>query len=94
MLRANGAVSPGRYLASGSMEWQRPITINGRRSDWETAVFVDVGAVANTPSALRPDVGAGVGAIWNSPVGPLKADLAWGFATHKLRLVLAVGFKF
>ncbi len=90
----NGQTVAGRYLAVGSLEWQRPITINGRRSDWETAVFVDVGAVANTPSALRPDVGAGVGAIWNSPVGPLKADLAWGFATHKLRLVLAVGFKF
>ena len=91
---SDGQTASGRYLAVGSVEWQRPITIDGRRSDWESAVFVDVGSVANTPSALKAKVGAGFGVIWNSPVGPLKADLAWGFADRKLRLVLAVGFKF
>ena len=50
--------------------------------------------MADTPGELSPQYGAGFGVIWNSPVGPLKADLAWGFATRKLRLVLAVGFKF
>ena len=94
VLSSNGQTNGGRYLAVGSLEWQRPITIDGRRSAFESAIFIDAGAVANTPSALRPDIGAGVGIIWNSPVGPLKADLAWGFATRKPRLVLAVGFKF
>ena len=89
-----GQTASGRYMAVGSIEWQRPITINGRQTDWESSVFVDAGSVANTPGELSPQYGAGFGVIWNSPVGPLKADLAWGFATRKLRLVLAVGFKF
>jgi translocation and assembly module TamA len=84
----------GRYLATGSVEWQRPIVVNGLLTDWESAVFVDTGAVANEPNALDFKVGVGVGARWKSPIGPLQADLAYGVAVQKLRLHLSVGFVF
>jgi len=90
----DGTVESGRYLATGSVEWQRPIRINGNLSDWESAVFVDAGAVANTPSELTAKVGVGVGARWKSPVGPLQIDLAYGVDVHSFRLHMNLGFTF
>ncbi len=91
---ANGATAAGRYLAAGSVEWQRPIVINDKLSDWESSIFIDVGAVADKPSALRAKVGIGAGVRWKSPVGPLQIDVAYGVAVKKLRLHLSVGFTF
>jgi translocation and assembly module TamA len=92
--QANGTVRPGQYLSVGSLEWQRPIRWNQQRTDWESAVFVDAGAVADQPTQLHAQLGYGVGARWRSPVGPLRIDLAYGQATQKLRLHLSVGFIF
>lgn len=89
-----GQISAGRYLAVGSVEWQRPIILHGQLTDWESTLFVDAGAVADTPSNLRAKVGIGAGVRWNSPVGPLQIDLAYGVAVKKVRLHLAVGFAF
>lgn len=94
VLQSDGTLEPGRYLAVGSLEWQKPIVRNGRATEFESTVFIDAGAVANQASALRAKVGVGVGARWRSPVGPLEIDLAWGAATRRLRLHLAVGFSF
>ena len=91
---ASGAVAAGRYLAAGSVEWQRPIVVNDKVSDWESTVFIDAGAVADKPAQLRAKVGVGVGARWKSPVGPLQMDVAYGVAAKKLRLHLSVGFTF
>ncbi len=91
---ANGQIIPGRYLASGSVEWQRPILINGQPSDWESTLFVDAGAVADKPTALKAKVGIGAGVRWKSPVGPLQMDLAYGVAVKQVRLHLSVGFTF
>jgi translocation and assembly module TamA len=91
---SDGSVTAGRYLAVASFEWQRPIYSDGKRSDWESVVFVDAGAVADKPSNLTAKVGVGVGARYNSPVGPLQIDLAYGVATKKLRVHLNVGFTF
>ena len=90
----NGQTTAGRYLAAGSIEWQRPIIIDGRPSDWEGTVFIDAGAVADKPAELRAKVGVGVGARWKSPVGPLQIDLAYGVDVKRLRLHLNVGFNF
>lgn len=90
----NGQISPGRYLANGSVEWQRPISVNGQLTDWESTVFVDAGAVADKPSAFKAKVGVGVGARWKSPVGPLQMDVAYGVAVKRVRLHLSVGFTF
>ena len=92
--QSNGAVAPGRYLATGSVEWQRPIRWNQQRTDWESAVFVDAGAVSDDMHQLKALVGYGVGARWRSPIGPLRVDLAYGQAVQKLRLHLSVGFVF
>ena len=91
---ADGSTTPGRYLATGSVEWQRPIRINGALSDWESVVFMDAGAVANQTSELSPKVGVGVGARWKSPVGPLQIDLAYGVDVQRVRLHMNLGFTF
>jgi translocation and assembly module TamA len=91
---ANGSVTAGRYLSTGSVEWQRPVRINGRPSDWESTVFIDAGAVANKPAELEAKIGVGVGARWNSPVGPLQLDLAYGVDARRLRLHMNLGFTF
>jgi translocation and assembly module TamA len=87
-------VTAGRYLAVGSVEWQRPFVHNGVFTDWESTVFIDAGAVADKPDQLRAKVGVGVGARWRSPVGPLQVDLAYGVQVKRVRLHLSVGFTF
>ena len=91
---ANGVVGPGRYLAVGSIEWQRPITLKGQPSEFEQTVFVDAGAVADKPQNLRPSVGIGTGVRWRSPIGPLQIDLAYGLKVKQARLHISVGFVF
>lgn len=91
---ADGQTTAGRYLAVGSLEWQRPIRVDGRLTAWEGTLFLDVGAVANKPAELRAKVGLGTGVRWKSPVGPLQMDLAYGVATKRVRLHLNVGFTF
>jgi len=91
---AGGVVAAGRYLAVGSVEWQRPIVVNDRLTDWESTVFLDAGAVADKPADWLAKVGVGAGVRWRSPVGPLQMDVAYGVATRALRLHLSVGFTF
>lgn len=91
---ATGGVEAGRYLAVGSLEWQRPLWFNGRRSALESTLFLDAGAVANRPGDLDPRVGVGTGVRYNSPVGPLQADLAYGLDSRRWRIHLSVGFTF
>lgn len=90
----DGQISAGRYLLTGSLEWQRPITRNGVLTEWEGVAFVDGGAVANRPSELRAQFGVGAGVRWHSPVGPLQMDLAYGVDVRKFRLHVNVGFSF
>ncbi|MCW5263224.1 outer membrane protein assembly factor [Verminephrobacter eiseniae] len=92
----DGQLHGGRYLAAGSLEWQRPIVYRGALSDWESTLFIDAGAVADRwgRGALRPLVGLGAGLRWRSPVGPLQTDLAYGLRARKLRLHLRLGFSF
>ena len=90
----DGQISGGRTMLLGSVEWQHPIRVAGRASDWESTLFIDAGAVANSASELRPRVGLGLGARWKSPVGPLQIDLAYGVDVQRLRLHMNVGFNF
>lgn len=92
---ADGRVSAGRYLVVGSAEWQQPITsAKGVLTDWEGALFVDAGAVADTPRELNAQVGVGGGVRWKTPVGPLQIDLAYGVEVQRWRLHLNIGFVF
>lgn len=94
IVAANGRVNPGRYLGVASAEWLIPLRKGTQRSDWDALLFVDAGAVADSPSGLRPKVGAGFGARWRSPVGPLEIDLAQARETGQWRLHLSLGFGF
>lgn len=62
----------GKRIIDGSLELDRAIS-----KDWSAALFVDAGSAFNH----RPDivVGAGVGARWYSPLGPIRIDIAHGF---------------
>lgn len=91
---ANGAVGPGRFVAIGSVEWQRPIKLDGRPSEFENTFFIDAGAVADKPQELRASVGVGTGLRWKSPIGPLQIDLAYGVKVKQVRLHVSVGFVF
>ena len=90
----DGQTAAGRYLAVGSVELQRPIVMDGVVSAWDFIAFIDAGGVANQPQDLTAKVGYGAGAQWNSPLGPLQVNLAWGVATRQLRLNLSMGVNF
>jgi translocation and assembly module TamA len=91
---ANGVIGPGRYMALGSVEWQRPMRREGRLSEFENTLFIDAGAVADKAQDLSPSVGIGTGLRWKSPIGPLQIDLAYGFKVQQVRLHISVGFIF
>ncbi|QHJ01581.1 BamA/TamA family outer membrane protein [Xylophilus rhododendri] len=90
----DGQIYAGKYLAAGSVEWQRPIVWNGEMTEFESALFIDAGAVADQPGDLKAKVGVGAGVRWRSPVGPLQADVAYGVDPKKFRLHLRLGFTF
>ena len=91
---SSGALYGGRYMGVASAEWQRPIAIRGDLTHWESAVFIDAGAVTDDLGSIQAKVGVGAGLRWNSPVGPLQTDLAWGVQDKRLRLHLRLGFNF
>ena len=90
----NGVIGPGRYLAVGSVEWQRPLIRNGLPSEFENTFFIDAGAVGEAVKDMRPSVGIGTGVRWRSPIGPLQIDLAYGAKVQRVRLHVSVGFVF
>jgi translocation and assembly module TamA len=89
-----GQVGPGRFMAVGSAEWQRPIRWRGAPTAFESVLFVDTGAVADRVGDLRFSTGIGTGVRWKSPVGPVQADLAYGVKPRKVRVHMSVGFVF
>lgn len=92
--QVDGGVSPGRFMAAGSVEWQIPIWRNGQRTPWEAALFIDGGSVADRINDLKTRWGVGTGVRYNSPVGPLRLDLAYGAQPRAWRLHFNVGFTF
>lgn len=88
-VRQGDAIVGGRYMALGSVEYTRWIT-----PDWGAAVFMDAGDAFDEPRAFHAARGYGVGARWRSPVGPFRADLAYGERTRNVRLHFSVGFTF
>ena len=87
-------VGPGRYMAVGSIEWQRPIMQERFPGLLEHVLFVDVGGVANRVGDLRPNWGVGTGVRLITPVGPMQLDVAYGLQSKEFRLHMNVGFRF
>src|SRR5690606_39164081 len=66
----SGEVIGGSKLLTASFEYEHPLT--GR---WSLAAFVDSGNAFNG-SDLDAKTGAGLGGRWQSPLGPVRLDLA------------------
>jgi len=62
----------GQYLAVASLEYSYPVAEN-----WRAAAFVDAGN-ATEELFKDPAIGIGFGAIWFSPIGPVRLYLAKG----------------
>ena len=87
-----GSVSSGNVLLTGSAELARPISPT-MPALWG-AVFIDAGRAALAWQDFKPALGYGVGLRWRSPIGPVRADLAWGDELHKARLHVTLGVTF
>ncbi|MGS2720863.1 autotransporter assembly complex protein TamA [Paraglaciecola aestuariivivens] len=62
----------GQYLAVASIEYSYPVAEN-----WRAATFIDAGN-ASSDLFKDPALSAGIGAIWSSPIGPVRLYLAKG----------------
>jgi len=67
---SDGDVIGGRYLVAGSVEVDYLF-----RDSWRLAAFVDTGN-AFDDRHMELKTGAGMGVRWQSPVGPIRLDLA------------------
>ena len=90
----NEWIGPGRYMAVGSVEWQRPIMQERFPGLLEHTLFIDVGGVANRVGDLRAHWGVGTGVRLITPVGPMQLDVAYGLKSKQIRLHMNVGFVF
>src|SRR5690606_20121082 len=79
----------GRYLVVASAEYTRWVT-----DTLGAAVFVDAGDAFDEPGAIDLALGLGVGVRYRSPIGPVRADLAYGERTGNVRIHFSVGYSF
>jgi translocation and assembly module TamA len=82
------AILGGRFLALGSAEYTHWFGDN-----WGLAAFVDAGNAWDS-GGFDPVFGTGLGARFRTPIGPVRADVAYGSATRSFRLHFSVGFTF
>ncbi len=88
-VRQGEAIVGGRYLLTGSAEYQYWF-----KPPWGVAFFYDAGNAADSIRELKPKSGYGVGARWRSPVGPINVDVAYGQAVKRFHLHFSLGFTF
>jgi len=67
----DGYLVGGLYLLVASLEYRFPITDN-----WKLAFFVDAGTAADNIIKESLSIGTGIGAVWSSPIGPVRFYLA------------------
>ncbi len=68
---AAGKLTGASKLATGSLEYQ--YNVSGK---WWGAVFIDSGEAVNDIKNSNFKTGTGFGVRWQSPVGPIKLDIA------------------
>jgi translocation and assembly module TamA len=83
------AIVGGRYMAVASAE-----ATYWFAGDWGAAAFVDAGDAFDDRDAIDIARGYGVGVRWRSPIGPFRADVAYGQRAGAVRLHFSVGFSF
>lgn len=84
---SNGAVIGGKHLMIGSIEIERRFS-----REWGAAFFYDAGNAIDDLSE-KLERGAGIGLRWNSPIGPVRVDLATAVSQedHPWRLHITIG---
>ena len=85
----SGAIVGGRRLLVGSIEYTRWIG-----ESWGIATFIDAGNAWDTGVRTDFATGYGVGARFRTPIGPIRADLAYGALNDDWRLHFSVGYNF
>lgn len=85
----DGTVFPTRYLATGGIEYQHWFT-----RTWGGAVFYDAGTATDDWGSRNIFHAVGIGVRYRSPVGPVNADLGYGFEDNRLRPHLSLGVAF
>ncbi len=68
---SEGRLTGASAMATASIEYQYNVT-----GKWWTAVFFDIGDAGDSFANFTWKKGAGAGIRWNSPVGPVKLDIA------------------
>lgn len=67
------SLSGGKHLLVGSLEWEQQVY-----GDWSVAAFYDIGNAFNEVGSMSLKTGVGGGLRWQSPVGLVRLDLAFG----------------
>ena len=84
----SGRVVGGRFQAVASLELDRRI-----RGPWSAALFYDFGNAFDPDYSNEVAQGAGLGVRWQSPVGPVRLDLASALSRddYPWRLHIVIG---
>lgn len=85
----NGAIVGGRRLLLGSVEYTHWVG-----EGWGLAAFVDSGSAWDTGANTTIATGYGGGVRVRTPIGPIRADLAYGALNSDWRLHFSVGYGF
>ena len=88
-IREGSAIVGGRYLAIASAEFTHWLN-----DSWGIAAFVDAGDAVDSLEDIRLAVGAGLGARWRSPAGPIGVDLAYGERNQEVHLHFSLAIPF
>lgn len=88
-VRQGDAIVGGRRFVVGSTEYTHWFS-----DTWGIAGFVDAGNAWDGDSELKAALGLGLGARFRTPIGPIRADLAYGEQTGEYRLHFSVGYSF
>lgn len=83
------AIVGGRYMTTASAEYTHWLD-----ATWGMALFVDAGNAVDDLADVRLKYGAGAGARWLSPAGPIAVDLAWGEESNTPRLHFSLAIPF
>jgi len=88
-VREGDAVVGGRRLFVASAEYTHWLTEN-----WGAAAFIDAGDAWDDGEAFDASIGHGLGLRFRTPIGPARADLAYGRRTREYRLHISIGYAF
>jgi translocation and assembly module TamA len=81
-----GSIIGGRYLAVGSLEYQRSI-----KGPWSGAVFTDFGNAFDPDYNADWEQSAGLGLRFATPIGPVRLDVAYAITKEPAGFRLHVG---